>query len=103
GAAARSRWQALQSGHQPEVAGDAQLGIERRVLGEVAHGPPACERLAQWIMTGDAHLARGGREDAREDAHGGRLAGAVGAEKADDLALANAEGGSRDRPHPAES
>src|SRR5262249_18624525 len=49
------------------------------------------ERLAEGIVASHAHLPRSGRKDAREDAHRGRLAGAVGTEEADDLALAHRE------------
>src|SRR5262249_23382225 len=70
---------------------DGQLRVVRRVLGEVAHRAPARERMALRVVSCDAHLARGGRKDARQDAHGGGLAGAVRTEEPDDLSLADGE------------
>ena len=53
--------------------------------------------LFEHVETGHGRLARGGREEAGEDAHGGGLAGAVLAEKTHNLALAYFEGNVLDR------
>ena len=91
--AARSRARhALQPRDEAQVPVDAQVGVEGRVLREVADGAPARERLAQRVVAGDPHRAAGGREDAGQDAHRGRLAGAVRPEEADDLAARDPEG-----------
>ena len=49
------------------------------------------------IQARHAHRAGGGRQEAGQDAHGGALARAVGAEQADDLAAPDREGDIRYR------
>ena len=44
------------------------------------------------VEAGDVGRARRGRQEAGEDAHRGRLSGAVGAQKADDLPLFHLKG-----------
>src|SRR5262249_12410470 len=83
---------ALQLHDEAQVLDDAQVGVERRVLREVADRAPAGERLDRGIAAADADRAGGGREDTGEDAHRRRLAGAVRAEEADDLAAGDVEG-----------
>src|SRR5439155_1443481 len=56
----------------------------------------SAEPLAHHVVTGDAHLAAGRREDAREDAERRRLPGAVRTEEADDLSGGDTE---RDAGH----
>ena len=48
--------------------------------------------LGHDVVAGDGGGAGGGGDEARKHAHGGGLAGAVGAEEAEDLALVEAEG-----------
>src|SRR5205823_1124527 len=59
----RAARDALQAGDEVEVRPDAQVRIEGGVLREIADCPPAGERLAHHVVTGDAHLAAGRRED----------------------------------------
>src|SRR5206468_459798 len=87
----RSPRDALQAGHEGEVRLHPEVGVEGGVLREVADRTAADEGLADHVVARDPHLPRGRREDARQDAHGRRLAGPVGPEEADDLAGGDAE------------
>ena len=69
---------------EPQISLDAHVGIERRIFGQVADFAARLERLRKDIESVDQHGARGRRHVARDDAHRGGLAGAVGAEKAED-------------------
>ena len=81
-----------QLGDEREILVHQHVLVERRVFGQVADPPAHRERILGHRMAGDLRLARGGRHEAREDLHGGGLAGAVRTEKAQDLARAHVEG-----------
>jgi hypothetical protein len=80
-----------------EVAGEAQvlehahLEVQRRALRQVPEGLPDLQGLVEDVVPVDARRARRRRDEAREDAHRGRLARAVRPEKAHDLAAAHFE------------
>src|SRR5439155_13194801 len=71
-------------------------------LGQVADVLADLVGLRHHVVAGDLGHAAGGGQVAGEDAHGGRLAGAVGAEKAHDLAAADLEADAVDGQHGAE-
>jgi hypothetical protein len=87
---------ALHPRNETQVSRDPQVGIERRVLGEVADGTPTGERIGLRIVPCDPHLPGGRREDPRQHAHGRGLARPVGPQEAHDLAAADRE---RDPAH----
>jgi hypothetical protein len=92
---------ALDLRHELQVCAHREVRVEGGVLGQVADAPPHLQRLAEDVESGHPRAATGRRHEAREDLHGGGLPGAVRPEKADDLALVDAErdvGHGRDGP-----
>ena len=83
---------ALQLADKIQVLGDFHLRVERRSFGQVADAPFHLHGVFQHVKTGDVGRALRRRQEAGEDAHGGGLPGAVGAEEADDLAFFHLEG-----------
>src|SRR5262249_51490156 len=83
--------EALQSRAKLQVLGHAELAVERATLRHVPDPPADGDRVGEDIEPGDAGAAAGGGEVAGQDAHGGGLAGPVGAEKPDDAALGDHE------------
>ena len=77
---------ALDLGHELEVCAHRQVGVERRVLGQVADAPPHLQGLTEHVEAGHPRAAARSGHEAREDLHGGGLAGPVGTEKAHDAA-----------------
>ena len=71
---------ALESGEEPQVLGDGQPAVERRLLRDPAD-----------LAVGDRDSAGVGRVDPGEDRQQGRLAGAVGADHRQQLALGGLE------------
>ena len=69
---------------EPQIGLDAHVGIERRIFRQVADFAASLERLRKNIESVNQHGARSRRHVAGDDAHRGGLAGAVGAEKAED-------------------
>ena len=82
---------ALERGAIAEVLVDAQLGIERHRLGQVAEASARGQRIGGDVDAADADAAGARRKVAGADAHRGGLAGAVGTEKAEHLARARLE------------
>ena len=76
---------------EAEILVDGHLQVQRRALREIAEARANVQGVVEDVMALHLRHARGGRDEAREDAHGGRLAGAVGTEEADDLAAAHLE------------
>jgi hypothetical protein len=76
---------------EEEVFGDGHLVVERRVVGQVSHPGAHVVGVVDHVETVDPNAARRGKQVAREDAKGGRLAGAIQAEKADDFPLGDGE------------
>ena len=74
-----------------QVVADGHVGIERRRFRQITGAPLGLDRLIEDVESGDDRLALGGRHVAGEDAHRRRLAGAVGAEKAENFAAFDAE------------
>ncbi len=74
------------AGEEVEVLGDRQLAVERELLRHVADALARRGARRAQVDAGDAQRAAGRRQQAAEHAEGGRLAGAVGAEQAEDLA-----------------
>ena len=90
--AAPRRRDAAQLGHERQVAPDGHLVVERRRVGQKADARADLVRVARDVDAVDGHLAGGRQEHAAEDLERGRLAGAVEAEEADDLAALDGEG-----------
>src|SRR6185312_8061909 len=74
-----------------QVGVGRHLQIEGRGLRQVADAPLHLDRVLEDVEAGDLRRAFGGRHEAGQDLHRGRLPCAVRAEKAEDLALANLE------------
>src|SRR6185436_2335307 len=74
-----------------KVVEDLHVGIERRVFWKVADASSDFERLIGDIVTVNFDDAARGRHVAGNHPHCGCFAGAVGTEKAEDLALFNLE------------
>jgi hypothetical protein len=74
-----------------EVLPHPHLHVERVRFRKIADAAADLGGLAEAVEAGDAGGAARRRNVAGEDAHRRRLAGAVGAEEADDLALADLE------------
>ena len=74
---------AVRERHQLEVLADGEVVVEQRRVGhERERGAGGLGvGLAVWIVTADAHGAGARLEQARDRAHGGRLAAAVGADE----------------------
>ena len=81
------RGQLVQPAEQPEVLAAGQVLVDRGVLARQADDPPDRVRLADDVEAGDRGSAGIGLEEGRQDPDGGRLAGAVRPEQAQDGAL----------------
>ena len=89
---------ALDLAHEVQIRAHAHVGIERHGFGQIADVGAGLERLA-WRRRSPRPRRRPpeGGQIPGQHAHGGRLARAVGAEKAEDFALADVEGHVGDR------
>ncbi len=74
-----------------QVLAHRHLGVQRRGLWKIADVAPHFQRVLQNVEVGNARSAGGGRHEAGEHPHGGRFAGAVGAEKTEDFTLLHAK------------
>ena len=74
-----------------QVPPDGHLAVERRRVGEKPDAAPHLVRIARDVDPVDGHLAGGRQQHAAEDLQRRGLAGAVEAEKADDLAAIDRE------------
>ena len=96
----RSLWlrEPVQSALEPHVLAAREVGVERRLLerraDRVAHRGP----LANDVVAGDPRGPGGGGQERGQHVHGGRLAGAVRAQEAVDLARPHLEVDAVDRP-----
>ena len=75
-----------------QVLADAQVAVERELLRHVAEPGAGGAGGAIEVEAGDAGPAGGRPQEAAHHLERGRFAGAVGAEQAEDLAAADAEG-----------
>ena len=76
---------AVELGVQAHVLLGGQVGVERRVLEDEADVAPHRVALAVDVEAGDDRRAAGRRDERAEHRDRRRLAGAVGAEEAEDL------------------
>jgi hypothetical protein len=83
--------EAVQAAEHAQVLAAAEHLVERRVLARHADATTCLVGMAQDIDAGHGRLAGIGTRERRQDAHGGRLAGTVGAEDAEDRPLVDAE------------
>ena len=93
--------QPVHSGLQPHVLARGQELVERRLLegdADLRRGPRAPRLTMSWPAT--RARARGRGQQGGEHVDGGRLAGAVGAEEAVDLARRDGQVDPVDRPRP---
>ena len=65
---------------------DRHLAVARRAFGQIADAGLGRDGRSLDVVAADADLAGGGRDEARDHAHGGGFAGAVRAEEAEHLA-----------------
>ena len=82
---------AVDAAEEAQVFLDGEIAIERKFLRHVADVLAHPLRVAHHIDAGDENAPRARPQQAAEDADDGRFAGAVRAEKAHDLAVADAE------------
>ena len=82
---------ALQLIVEIQVLVDGHIQVQRGLLGKVADLSLGVQGIAQDVDARHADPPRGRGQVAREDIHGGGFACTVGAQEADDLALANGE------------
>ncbi len=75
--------------------------IERRRFRQIARAAFGFDRLVEDVKAGNHGLAVSGRHVAGQDAHGGGLPGAVGAQKAENFSALHFEGEVIDGRHPA--
>ncbi|CAM5527602.1 hypothetical protein SSTU70S_03289 [Stutzerimonas stutzeri] len=78
-------------GDEFEEAAHAHVAITGRAFGQIADLALGLQRLRLDVVAEDAGAAGGRREEAGQHLHGGGLAGAVRAEKAQHLARLDAE------------
>jgi len=86
------RRDAAQLADEVKEVDDHHVVVERRVLRQVADLPLRCEGIVRHCDAADQRRARRGSEVAGQHLHRRRLAGAVRAEEADDLAARHPEG-----------
>src|SRR5262249_30147413 len=85
------RRHALDLRDELQVFDDGHVGVERRRLGEIAGAALGLDRLIEDVEARDEGLAVGGRHVAGQYPHRRRFAGAVGPEKAENLASLDLE------------
>ncbi len=85
--AGRRPRQAGDAGHVGHELGGAHVWRQAIVLGHVADDLADLARLGDRVQTGDGRLARSRRDEPEQDLDEGALAGAVGADEADDAGL----------------
>ena len=83
--------QVIQGAHEPEVLPAGEHLVDGGVLAGEADAEPDGLRMAGDVDAEHGRVALLERDDGREDAHGGRLAGAVGAEEPQHRAGIDAE------------
>ena len=82
---------------EEQILKDAECAVEGVVLRHDADIAPRERGVRDDIRAGDSHLAGGGQCTRSADADGGRLAGTVWAEQAEDLSLVDGEVDAIDR------
>jgi hypothetical protein len=80
-----------QIGRELEVLEHRHVAVDGRVLGQVPDAPAHLEGVLEDVEARDLGAAGGRREVAGQHLHGRRLAGAVRAQEAEDLALVDLE------------
>jgi hypothetical protein len=89
--------QAVGGGDEPEVLPDRQAVEQLRIVGDVAQNGLGGNGVLGDVVAVEEKVAASGGEDAGQGAQGRRLAGAVGAKQAEDLAGRHGEGNAGDR------
>ena len=84
--------QSVDAREEVQVLAYAQVAVERELLGHVAHASAGGAGGLVQVEAGHAGTAGGRPQQAAHHLERGRLAGAVGAQQAEDLAAADAEG-----------
>jgi hypothetical protein len=92
---------AVEAGLVEELLAGAGLRQAAAALGDVADPAADADRVFEEVVAGDGGRPGGGPQQRGEHAQRGRLAGAVGAEEADDLAGVDVEVDTADRLHGA--
>src|SRR5438874_1895508 len=81
--------QTLDAGTKTQVFPDTHVGIKRAILRHVTDAPPDFDGFPENVEAVNRSPAGGRRQVAGQDAQSRRLAGSIGAEKTNDLALGN--------------
>src|SRR5580704_705856 len=89
--------EAVGAAEEIEVLDDRELAVKRKLLGDITNLLPGRGPRGVQIDSRDAQRAAGSGEQAAQHAERGRLAGSVGAQKAEDLAAVNLEADMIDR------
>ena len=84
-----------------DVLAPGEVLVDGGVLPGQPDDPPHRLGLLDHVVTEDGGVPRVGAQDGGEDAHGRRLAGAVGAEQAEDGALLDVQRDAVERAHVA--
>ena len=100
--AARGFGHAMQPRGEVDVLLYRQFAVQRWCFRQITDARFRGDRLVEQIDAANADRAQGRREIAGQHLHGGRFAGAVGAEKAEDLAAFQLEAHAVDRGMQAE-
>ena len=90
-AAAAAAAQAVGAAEETQVLEHGQVAVQGKTLGHVADARPGRGRGGAQVEPGHGAVAAGDGQQAAEHAEGGGLAGAVGAEQAEDLAAPHPE------------
>src|SRR5260221_8065325 len=94
--------QAVDATVEPDVLSNGEIRVQAEALAHVADVAPNLQTLRTHIESGNVRLALGRRQQADEHLDGGRLAGAIGTEKAEYFAGTNVEGDVIDRDERSE-
>jgi hypothetical protein len=76
--------EAEQAGHEVDILGSGQLGIEQEALGHVSDLLTRRTPKSPGLLAQDPHLARRRSQDARQEANRSRLAGAARTDQSED-------------------
>ena len=89
--AALFRGNVFDASHEIEIGGNRHIQIQRRIFGQIPDALADLERVVEDIEARDLRAAAGSGQKAGQDTHGGGLAGAIGAQEPENLALVHHE------------
>ena len=92
-----------EAGKEPDILVPGELEVGGELLGQISDQVPDQHRRGAGVVPEDTDRAGVGADQGGQHPDGGRLAGSVGAEQAEDLAGSDAERDPVDRLHGAEA